>query len=128
METIQIRFVLRLESEKFHGPAFHRWLPNGENDAINLVANNENTSLKIWFKRFGYTDDMVQFSLDHNSIEETVLRRQGILQGGPLFGELKLNYNFFTRDQITLIENYNNSGVSETNEYEHIGEVIVSLI
>ena len=36
------------------GPLFHRWLPDGEKDAITLSPPSEHYTLKLWFERWGY--------------------------------------------------------------------------
>lgn len=45
-----------LESD-CHGAVFHRWLPDGKNDAIELDVDDPNGKLKVWFERCGYTGD-----------------------------------------------------------------------
>jgi hypothetical protein len=74
-----------------HGPLFHRWLPNGQVDAIALHTGHSSTSLKVWFERLGFIDDgMVRFAYDRREVADDVIPQQAILDGGPLIGLLEM--------------------------------------
>jgi hypothetical protein len=34
-------------------PVFHRWLPDGEKDALTFDMKDPNITLKLWFERWG---------------------------------------------------------------------------
>lgn len=97
--TLLLKFRINLEifwvlaSLHPHGPIFHKWLPDGENDAIFLNTGNNNTELKVWFERQGFVDDygFIRFSPNSRKVDPTIIPKQAKLDAGPLFGILKIN-------------------------------------
>lgn len=63
MPTLLLKFIIpfqRLGHDDWggpHGPIFHRWLPDGENDSIYIRTNSENGIVKAWFERCGFVQD-----------------------------------------------------------------------
>jgi hypothetical protein len=59
MKSLLIQVGINLEDYRIpeyirpNGPYFHRWLPNGEEDAIQLETGDSNSNLRVWFKRRG---------------------------------------------------------------------------
>ncbi|WP_066320459.1 hypothetical protein [Bacillus sp. FJAT-29814] len=132
MNSLLIRFVVPLENGSMHGPAFHRWLPDGEQHSLNFVTKDKSSSLRIWFKRFGFSEnsEMIRFNITKNQVDPNIMRRQGVLQGGPLFGELMLNLKILTEEEIEIFKenlNYNNNDINQS-AYERVGEKVVALI
>lgn len=71
-----------------NGPLFHRWLPDGQEDALVFPSDSSQNSLRVWFSRRGYVDNgLVRFAIDRREVDEGVMSRQGILDAGPLRGE-----------------------------------------
>jgi hypothetical protein len=97
-----IRFQIDLEKEGAHewfcphGPLFHRWLPDGQRDAIKLNTGHPSATIRVWFERFGVTinraseTEEVVFVRDKREVDPAAMDRQGVLSAGPLFGELRL--------------------------------------
>jgi hypothetical protein len=74
------------------GPLFHRWLPDGEKDAIVLNTEDAQAELKVSFERRGYINDSghVVFKWDRHEVNPEVIPRQAVLEGGHLVGWLKI--------------------------------------
>jgi len=93
MNKILFKFAIILEDDgllKHYGPLFHRWLPNGFKDAINLNMGDPNYKLKVWFERRGFVrDGFIMFNYDKYEVDEKIIPKQGVLEGGPLFGLLE---------------------------------------
>jgi hypothetical protein len=80
-----------LDSREYHGPLFHRWLPDGEKDAIHLDVKDVDAKLKIWFERCGFVNgNFIKFDDKRREIDPGTMSRQAILDGGPLIGLLKI--------------------------------------
>jgi len=76
---------------KFNGPLFHRWLPDGEKDAINLYTGFPNSKLKIWFERRGFVEDQfIKFDVTRKEVDPAIIPMQAALCAGPLFGLLEI--------------------------------------
>jgi hypothetical protein len=93
--TLLLRFVVSLidyeesRHEHINGPLFHRWLPDGENDAIALETGNPDVELKIWFERRGFVDNsFVKYDNMRHEVDPDVMVRQGKLEAGHLRGSL----------------------------------------
>jgi hypothetical protein len=73
-----------------HGPLFNRWLPNGRGDAISVPVADSRNELKFWFVRRGFTDgSFIRYEAKRNEIDEDTMRRQAVLDAGPLLGEAR---------------------------------------
>lgn len=97
MTALQLRFALLLDTKTSyavtpHGPLFHRWLPDGEKDAITFKTGDSNAELKIWFERRGYTDKrgFIKYDGVRKEVDAAIVRTQGVLDAGPLFGSLRI--------------------------------------
>jgi hypothetical protein len=101
MPDLLIKFKLNLEYHPIqsgalyiphpHGPLFHRWLPDGVADAIELDTNDSKATLKVWFERQGYVDDgYIRFDKNRKEVAPDILSTQGKLDAGPLFGLLEI--------------------------------------
>lgn len=93
MNKLRISFSIRFDDHHIdfcpYGPLTHRWLPDGENDAILLNAGHSDYELKVWFKRRGKTDkNSIRFSLNEFNVDPSVISKQAILDAGPISGEL----------------------------------------
>jgi hypothetical protein len=87
-----------------HGPIFNRWLPNGEADAL-VYCPDENTEIKLWFERRGYTGErgFIEYDLNRREVDPTIMERQEVLKGGPLVGRVTLR-NLSAEDLRPIIE------------------------
>lgn len=97
MLTLLLKFRINLEeytvsTEPGHyGPLFHRWLPNGEKDAVFLDTGDSDVQLKVWFERHGYQrNDFIEFDPKRQEVEPETMRKQAVLEGGPLLGLLEI--------------------------------------
>jgi hypothetical protein len=92
MPELLIKFIVRLGGEPGFrgGPLFHRWLPDGEKDAISVKV--EAGHLQVSFDRCGSVKEgSIVFDFDRREVDNTIVSRQGMLDGGPLFGRLRLS-------------------------------------
>ena len=98
MSTLLLKFGINLESydlpaiAQHHGPLFHRWLPDGEKDAIVLDPEDSNAKLKVWFERWGFVDSngWIKFCYNRREIDPNIIPTQAILDAGPLMGLLEI--------------------------------------
>jgi hypothetical protein len=103
-----IRFDMRLENQEImeyirpHGPLFHRWLPDGKNDAIQVNLGNKGSKLLIYFERLGVIQNqMIKYELKKLENGEATIARQACLDAGPLFGELE--YYEYSNEEIEAV-------------------------
>lgn len=110
MITLTLRLNLDLTWES-SGPAlanangalFHRWLPNGKEDAISLAPPDAQQRLSVWFERCGYVDGaggFIVFDYKRRDVDATVIPRQGRLDAGPLRGECTIRC---TDEELTAV-------------------------
>lgn len=97
MGTLLFDFVVQLRDGNHpypfdhEGPLFHRWLPNGEKDAIVLDTGDPQSELKVSFEHRGYVDDgYVRFDWKRDEVDPSIIPRQAVLEGGHLAGWLKI--------------------------------------
>jgi hypothetical protein len=116
--------------------AFHRWLPNGENDALVLPIQWRG-GLKIWFDRLGYPDEhgFIRYDRKRRELTDDVIRRNAVAFSGPLLGRLTLQQ--IDRDDLdrvrkgtNLYEEHQKSGESlkEVDFYEEFGKRVAKLL
>jgi hypothetical protein len=93
MATLLLKFGVLLENynieefDRHKGPLFHRWLPDGEKDAILVDVPDPTAELKVWFERRGFVDDRwIRFDYSRPEIDPEIMERQAILDAGPLRG------------------------------------------
>jgi hypothetical protein len=97
MQTLLVKFALSLKDSDIrapdppNGPLFHRWLPDGEKDAVTLEMTEQKATLKLWFERTGFVRDRwIVFDNKRREIEEETMTRQAILDAGSLQGLLEM--------------------------------------
>lgn len=134
MHTLWLRFGIILEDYsvepyslvegRHRGPLFHRFLPDGENDAIHLNTADPNSDLKIWFERRGFVDDhgFIQFDYNREEIDETLISKQAVLDAGPFWGLLELRN--LSDEQIAAVRE---NRLGDTH-YVALGKRVVKLI
>ena len=130
MEIVYIKFMVDFLNEanymvnKNSFPYFCRWLPNGENDSIELNLKEENAVLYIWFERFGFKDKtgIIQFDYHRKEVIDQDLYRQSAVESGPLFGLIKLRE---IEDDIISVYDKNKQG---DEKYIKLGKKIVKKI
>ncbi|MGB3904411.1 MAG: hypothetical protein WBB22_05770 [Anaerolineae bacterium] len=96
MGTLLLKFEIDLDRDilprRLHsGPRFHRWLPDGEKDAIALDTCDPHADLKVWFERRGYVElDSIRYDYERREVDPDILATEGLVSGGPLLGLLRL--------------------------------------
>jgi hypothetical protein len=110
LSTLLLKFKIILNSESISdntehpGPLFHRWLPDGMDDAI-ILNNDQNTELKIWFERFGFVDgSLIEFDYHRQEVDPNIIPQQAIIEAGPLMGLLEIR-EISEEELIPLTEN-----------------------
>src|SRR5437879_3127139 len=95
MPTVGLAFHLRLETSIFAGPPrivgplFHRFVPNGQTDAVFLTPAGDPHEIRIWFERAATQQDgFLKWERNGSQFDEAIMRRQAKLEGGPLRGEM----------------------------------------
>jgi hypothetical protein len=95
MTELLLKFAMRLEDisqpemSRNYGPKFHRWLPDGETDSIKLDVGHPDITLEVWHERRGFLlSNEITFDYQRFEVDPNVMCKQGVLQGGPLFGRL----------------------------------------
>jgi hypothetical protein len=93
MPTLLLKFYVYLKRidvmRDFEGPLFHRWLPDGEKDALVLDVGTENAVLKVWFERRGFLErGLVRYDVTRKEVDPAVIPTQAALTAGSLFGSL----------------------------------------
>src|SRR5882724_11697455 len=95
MPIVRLSFHLFLEShllpgpEKIIGPLFHRFLPDGQNDAVFLTPADDPHEVRVWFKRSAkIIGGFLHWDRNGSEFDESIMRRQAKLEGGPLRGEM----------------------------------------
>jgi hypothetical protein len=107
MPALLIKFAVRLGNEfeglfSIYGPLFHRWLPDGQQDAIAINTGTESVDLKFWFVRRGLVrETYIEFDYGHEEVDPEMMDRQGVLDAGPLMGLLEMRG--FTESEIAPI-------------------------
>jgi len=104
-----LKFTILLEDHnipttiRWQGPLFHRWLPDGEKDAIILETNDTDTELKVWFEKGGFASRTF-IRPDKSQDSDYIISEQGKLDAGPLRGLLTIK-NLSQAELDTLIDN-----------------------
>lgn len=105
-----MKFRIRLEEHELptisrhSGPLFHRWLPDGERDAIPLDTTDPSARLRIWFDRFGFVDTngFIEFDSKRTEVDPAIVLRQAVLEGGPLLGVLEVQQ--LTEEELKIVK------------------------
>jgi hypothetical protein len=108
----------------FKGPTFHRWLPDGEKDAITFHVENDNVTVLLWFERRGSHNEMGFFKYDAHKQEAKpeFIARQGVLDAGLLFG--KIIISDINDEQIDAVEKEQ----SDSTPYLELSKRVVKKI
>lgn len=97
MNTLSVEFQVNLLDEvfdfpRYHGPLFHRWLPDGTRDIIDLDTDNAYSKLTVWFDQMGKKErDLLVYDPTKNEVTDEDIDKQGVLDAGPLKGKLTLS-------------------------------------
>ena len=112
------------EHQRCHGPVFHKWLPDGRNDALQINYPQENATAFLWFERRGYVADegLIIYDVDRNDIDGALISDQDVLEGGYLFGSVILTD--ISTEEFEAVVN-DNIG---SEEYEQLGKRLVKKI
>lgn len=131
MTRVDLSFVVRLQRNDIdeapvrglYGPIFHRWLPDGEGDALLIDTSDPDAELKIWFERTGYVRGaFVEFDYHRREVEPDRVSRQALLDAGPLRGSLVI------RDiDPVIVDVLRNNGTNDQN-YIQFGKRVVELL
>ncbi|NNM70530.1 MAG: hypothetical protein HKM00_11325, partial [Gallionella sp.] len=71
------------------GPLFHRFVPNGRNDAVFLTPFGDPYEIRVWFERSAkLVNGFLKWERNGSQFDESIMRRQAKLDGGPLRGEM----------------------------------------
>jgi hypothetical protein len=106
------------------GPLFHRWLPNGREDAIDVPVKDARNRLQFWFERRGYSDNtnFIIYDKKREEIDEKIMRLQAKLDAGQLWGEAK--YAHASKAELTAVRENRIS----SEEYIALGERLVKFL
>ena len=106
------------------GPLFHRWLPNGRQDALFLNTRIPHTKLEVWFERWGYTGfaNMIEFDPERKEVNEDLMKSQGKLNAGHLHGLLQIDN--ISNEQMDVLKR----GQEDGDIYKHLGQTIQKAI
>src|SRR6266487_995974 len=108
MPNLLLKFYVFLDQQrdwrKYDGPLFHRWLPDGEKDAIDLYTGFPNTKLKVWFERRGYVENgLIRFDITRKEVDPAIIPTQAALSASSLFGLLEVRN--ITDDEVSCLSN-----------------------
>ncbi|MBI5476340.1 MAG: hypothetical protein HY964_06355 [Ignavibacteriales bacterium] len=126
-DILLVRFAKHLKRSELkfsshEGPLFHRWLPDGERDAITVTDSKTNTIVKLWFERWGFVDSsMIMFDYNRKEVNPDIITRQAVLDAGPLYGNIRLSVS---SDELNAVRQ-NRKGDST---YEALGKRLVKNI
>lgn len=129
MPKLELVFSLSLidheidEYINYKGPIFHRWVPNGELDALDIDLPKYNAKAFLWFERRGYIDrNFIKYKYDRKEFDENVMVRQALLDGGFLFGKVILTKLTDYQFECIVQNDVNNK------EYLKIAKMVVKHI
>lgn len=96
---VTLRFTLALTKEDSvaNGPLFHRWIPDGERDAIELPPLSspdpgpKPSRLRVWFDPRGGDFGGLHYAPEGPPFPREKVEREGKAEGGPLHGELQVD-------------------------------------
>lgn len=91
---IWIRFAVQFDGmadgSQDPWPKFSEWLPNGQEDALDIPTGNDRIELQLWFERYGFLDgNLLRFDLEQRLPANAKTPKQAPLDAGPLHGLLK---------------------------------------
>jgi len=101
-------------------PVFHRWLPDGEKDALTFDMKDPNITLKLWFERWEVVQTgLIEYRGETRQFDPAIIPTQGYLVAGPLFGLLTID-NIPDENADLLQENKNSD-----QSYINLGKRVV---
>ena len=123
MPSLSISFAVRLVQDDACGPQFHRWLPDGQSDALRLTTTDPAVMLSVWLERRGFMalGNMIHFDLKRREIEPTFIPQQGRLEAGNLYGSLSIDV---TQETLTTLR----ENLLGDAHYVALARRIVSLV
>jgi len=94
---MKLRFIIDLQNSDYQFPKavngllFSRFLPDNIEDSIEI--NSVDSKVKFWFERRGFHDEhgFIVHNFSRQEIRNEIISRQGLIEGGPLFGEIELS-------------------------------------
>ena len=105
------------------GPLFHRWLPNGIDDAISFAFGTPKDTLQVWFLRRGYMDDgFVRYAPDRFEVDEIMMQRHGWLNAGALRGQA--TYSQISASEMAAVR----ADSRGAPEYMYLGKRVVEFL
>jgi hypothetical protein len=134
MPTLLLKFGIVLEEfgtdsykdrkeDRYHGPLFHKWLPDGQKDALTLNTGDPNTTLKVWFERKGIVKNgHIIFDYKRQEVDPDIIPKQQVLDAGPLRGKLEIQS--LSNEQIAAVQE-NKVG---DPQYIALGKRIIKLV
>jgi len=106
-----------------NGPLFHRWLPDGEKDAIVLDIPKSKAQLKLWFERRGFVEDgQIRYDSNRREVDSDIMIKQGVLEGGPLMG-LLMGF-VLSEEELVALQNDRKGDPA----YEALGKRAINLV
>ena len=98
MTPIKLTFIIDLRDynqnafNQYYGPAFHRFLPNNKFDKLQKNLNIFDGQISFWFEKRGVIeDDLLVYNKKEKIVNDEIILKQGILDAGPLYGEVLIN-------------------------------------
>ena len=94
MPELKLKFQIDLTRSVFDpmdgkGPLFHRWLPDGKNDAIVLTIPGTQEQLRVWFERRMVVDHgHLRWKSDGVEFDPNIMQKQYKIAAGELFGDM----------------------------------------
>ena len=129
MAPLLLRFAIVLEDRnegllsRRYGPLFHRWLPDGAQDAIELKTGDPGVCLRVWFERRGYMDGaFAKFDHDRQEIDPEAIPELGVLDAGPMRGLLQIDNP--TPDELRVLRDVKTGN----DAYRALGKRIVKKL
>src|SRR5687768_1330596 len=129
MSPVIFRFGLYLRlpfegatSREVGAVGFHRWYPQGPDDALVLDTGHPNAVLRVWFLPKHASDGTL--GAEKGALEkadEEELGRYGVIWSGPLFGDLTVSRGLSTAD-IAALEK---TGDEVMTQHEAIAKTVV---
>lgn len=108
------------------GPLFHRWLPNGREDAISIGPKGKDGSIQVWFERRGQvgTDGYWRYDASNTQsrVDESSIRRHGYLNAGFLFGHA--TFHGISDEEVRAVR----AGLRGDDHYVRVGKRVVAFI
>jgi len=84
------------------GPLFYKWLPDGRKDAIALTMPSEQEQIIVWLeRRMVVSHGFLRWKPDGTEFDPDIMKRQGKLDGGVLFGEMNA---IVSRDERAAVQ------------------------